>query len=146
MPVHSMKACRRIKMLLHSLLTSKPDGNRKLHVPFPLPTGKRQAGTHWRGAWLDNRRFEEMNKSLSAAGNQNLVHPWQRILCITRTVEHNYILPISTVRIQLHVSILYVDHLQVEIFNLQISYTRCVGHFGWPGGMRSRCFLEKIHF
>jgi len=40
----------------------------------------------------------------------------QRILCITRTVKHNYILPISTVRIQLHVSALYVDHLQVEIF------------------------------
>ena len=39
----------------------------------------------------------------------------QRILCITRTVEHNYILPNSTVRIQLHVSVLYVGHLQVEI-------------------------------
>ena len=38
-----------------------------------------------------------------------------------------YILPISTVRIRLHVSVLYVDHLQVEIFNLQISYTTCVG-------------------
>jgi len=57
----------------------------------------------------------------------------QRILCITRTVKHNYILPISTVRIQLHVSVLYVDHLQVEIFNLQISYTRCVGHLGGRG-------------
>ena len=43
---------------------------------------------------------------------------------------HNYILSISTVRIQLHVSVLYVDDLQVEIFNLQISYTRCVGHLG----------------
>ena len=43
------------------------------------------------------------------------------------TYKHNYILPISTVRIQLHISVLYVDHLQVEIFNLQISYTRCVG-------------------
>ena len=64
----------------------------------------------------------------------------QRILCITRTVKHNYILPISTVRIQLHVSVLYVVHLQVEIFNLQISYTRCVGEFVWAGGTRSRCF------
>ena len=44
-------------------------------------------------------------------------------MCITRTVKHNYILPISTVRIQLHVSVLYVGHLQVE-FNLQNSYTR----------------------
>jgi len=42
-------------------------------------------------------------------------------------------LPISTVRIQLHVSVLYVDHLQVEIFNLQFSYTRCVGHLGGRG-------------
>ena len=39
-------------------------------------------------------------------------------LCITCTVKHNCILPISTVRIQLHVSVLCVDHLQVEIFNL----------------------------
>jgi len=52
----------------------------------------------------------------------------QRILCVTRTVKHNYILPISTVTIQLHVSVLYVDHLQVENFNLQISYTICCGH------------------
>ena len=58
----------------------------------------------------------------------------QRILCITRTVKHNYNSSISTVRIQLHVSALYVGHLQFEIFNLQISYTRCVGRFGWVGG------------
>ena len=48
----------------------------------------------------------------------------QRNLCITRTVKHNYNSSISTVRIQLHVSVLYVGHLQVEIFNLQISYKR----------------------
>ena len=48
--------------------------------------------------------------------------------------ETQLYLPISTVRIQLHVSVLHVDLLQVEIFNLQISYTRCVGHFcGWGG-------------
>ena len=39
----------------------------------------------------------------------------KRILCIARTVENNYILPSSTVGIQLHVSALYVDHLQVVI-------------------------------
>ena len=44
------------------------------------------------------------------------------------------VLPISTVRIQLHVSALYVDHLQVVIFNLQISYTRCMGRLGGRGG------------
>ena len=60
----------------------------------------------------------------------------KEFLCITRTVKHNYILPISTVRIQLHVSVLYVGHLQVEIFNLQISYTRCVGGICVGGGGR----------
>ena len=39
-----------------------------------------------------------------------------RILCITRTVKHNYNSPISTVRIQLHVLAIYVGHIQVEIF------------------------------
>jgi len=39
----------------------------------------------------------------------------QRILCITCTVKHNYISPSSMVGIQLHVSALYVDHLQVVI-------------------------------
>ena len=58
----------------------------------------------------------------------------KEFLCITRTVKHNYIILISTVRIQLHVSVLYVDHLQVEIFNLQISYTRCMGHLCGPRG------------
>ena len=52
------------------------------------------------------------------------------------TTHQIYILPISTVRIQLHVSVLYVDHLQVEIFNLQISYTRYVGCLGGRGGGR----------
>jgi len=37
---------------------------------------------------------------------------------------------INTVRIQLYVSALYVGRLQVEIFNLQISYTRRVGRLG----------------
>ena len=39
----------------------------------------------------------------------------KNFLCITRTVEHNYISPISTVGIQLYVSALYVGHLQVTI-------------------------------
>ena len=65
----------------------------------------------------------------------------QRILCVTHTVEHNYILFTSTVNIQLHVSALYVGHLQVEILYLQISYTRCVGRLGrWEERTRSRCF------
>jgi len=39
----------------------------------------------------------------------------KEFLCITHTVEHNYISPSSTVEIQLHVSTLYVGHLQVVI-------------------------------
>ena len=39
----------------------------------------------------------------------------KNFLCITPTVEHNYISPSSTVGIQLHVSGLYVGHLQVVI-------------------------------
>ena len=39
----------------------------------------------------------------------------KEFLCITHTVEHNYISPGSTVGIQLHVSALYVGHLQVVI-------------------------------
>jgi len=36
-------------------------------------------------------------------------------LCITHTVQHNYISPSSTVGMQLHVSAVYVGHLQVVI-------------------------------
>ena len=39
----------------------------------------------------------------------------KEFLCITHTVEHNYISPSSTVRIQLRVSAVYVGHLQVVI-------------------------------
>jgi len=39
----------------------------------------------------------------------------KEFVCITRTVEHNYISPSSTVGIQLHVSIPYVGHLQFVI-------------------------------
>ena len=39
----------------------------------------------------------------------------KNFLFITHTVEHNYISPSSTVGIQLHVSALYVGHLQVVI-------------------------------
>ena len=39
----------------------------------------------------------------------------KEFMCITHTVEHNYISPSSTVGLQLHVSALYVGHLQVVI-------------------------------
>ena len=39
----------------------------------------------------------------------------KNFLCITHTVEHNYISPGSTLGIQLHVLALYVGRLQVVI-------------------------------
>ena len=55
----------------------------------------------------------------------------KEFMCITRTVKHNYILLSSTVRIQLHISVLYVDHLQVEILTyrlvIQDVWGICVG-------------------
>ena len=57
----------------------------------------------------------------------------QRILCITRTVKHNYILPISTVRIKLHVSVLYVDHLQVVILTYRLVIQDMWGIWGGGG-------------
>ena len=58
----------------------------------------------------------------------------QRILCIIHTVKHNYILPISTVRIQLHVSALYVDRLQVEILTYRLVIQDVRVHLGGRGG------------
>ena len=46
-------------------------------------------------------------------------------LCITHTVEHNYISLSSTVGIQLHVSFLYVGHLQVVIQLKEQLYKMC---------------------
>jgi len=66
----------------------------------------------------------------------NVTFSNKECFCIKHTVEHNYISPSSTAGIQLHVSVLYVGHLQVVI-NLQSSYTRCVEcslrvlGFGW---------------
>jgi len=65
----------------------------------------------------------------------------------TYSREHNYILPSSTVRIHLHVSALYVGHLQVEIQLTDQLYKMC-GVFVWGlggGGMRSCCFNSGYH-
>ena len=47
--------------------------------------------------------------------------------------KHNYILPISTVIIRLHVSVLYVDHLQIEILTYRLVIQDVWGIFGWAG-------------
>jgi hypothetical protein len=46
----------------------------------------------------------------------------KEFLFITHTVEHSHISPSSTVGIQLHVSALYVGHLQVTIYLTQQRY------------------------
>ena len=40
--------------------------------------------------------------------------------CVLHVQSNNYILPISTVIIQLHVSVLYVYHLQFEILTYRL--------------------------
>jgi len=47
--------------------------------------------------------------------NKNFLKYNKELLCITHTVENNCISPSSTVGLQLHVSALYVGHLQVVI-------------------------------
>jgi len=54
----------------------------------------------------------------------NICHN-KEFLCITHTVEHNYISPSSAVGIQLHVSALYVGHLQVVIKLTEQLYKMC---------------------
>jgi len=44
---------------------------------------------------------------------------------ITHTAEHNNISPSTTVGIQLHVSTLYVGHLQVVIYLTEQQYKMC---------------------
>jgi len=62
---------------------------------------------------LPRNRLPRVMKYYSPTGRR--YHGRQKILCITRTVKHNCNASISTVRIQLYVSVLYVGHLQVEI-------------------------------
>jgi len=73
----------------------------------------------------------------------------KEFLCITLTVEYNYISPSSTVGIQLHVSALYVGHLRVVMWLTEQLYKMC-GLFFWGigggvGGTRSRCFSGGYH-
>jgi len=57
-------------------------------------------------------------------------------LCITHTVEHNYTSPSSTVGIQLHVSALYVGHLQDLTYRAAIQdvWGVILGYWGLGGG------------
>jgi len=63
---------------------------------------------------LHQHLFENRNSHFShKKTDSNTVT--KSFLCITHTVEHNYISPCSTVGTQLHVSALYVGHHQVVI-------------------------------
>jgi hypothetical protein len=48
-------------------------------------------------------------------------------------IQHNYIYVLAHKEIQLHVSVLHVDHLQVELLTYRLVIPMC-GAFGWPGG------------
>ena len=62
-----------------------------------------------------------LNRGWNLIKNFEVRHPrcvgsiTKNFSCITLTVEHNYISFSSTVGIQLHVSAVYVGHLQVVI-------------------------------
>ena len=94
----------------------------------------------------DQSFTEQTNNSCQYATNSAELCDYKAFLCITHTVEHNYISPSSTVGIQLHVSALYVGHLQVVIKLTQQLYKMCGVFFegigGWVGGPRSRCFIS----
>ena len=64
------------------------------------------------------------------------------------TYKHNYIYVLVHKEIQQHVSVLPVDHLQVEILTYRLVIPMC-GAFGWPGGVggetRSRYFNRGYH-
>ena len=47
--------------------------------------------------------------------NRSILILTKKFLSITHTDEHNYISPTNTVEIQLHISAVYVGHLQVVI-------------------------------
>ena len=49
------------------------------------------------------------------AKNDKTLPVTQNFMCITHTVEHNYISPSSSAGIELHVSALHVGHLQFVI-------------------------------
>ena len=67
-------------------------------------------------------------------------------MCITRTVEHNYNLPISTVRIQLHVSAPICGPSSGWDLTYR-SVIQDVWAFVWGlgGGTRPRCFNNGYH-
>jgi len=89
----------------------------KLHT-LAILIPRRRGGYHG-----ESKHFVEENSLLPLLGIEprscghaacNLVTD-KEFLCITHTVEHNYISPGSTVGIQLHVSAINVNHLQVVI-------------------------------
>ena len=63
--------------------------------------------------------------SVLTGRNQRFGHNNKEFLCITHTVEHNCISPSSTAGIQLHVSALYVGHLQAVVQLTEQLYKMC---------------------
>ena len=70
---------------------------------------------HKEGEQLEDRRNVGESSCNFGDGTDQRVKSLitNNFLCITHTVEHNYISSSSTLGLQLHVSALYVGHLQV---------------------------------
>ena len=87
-----------------------------------------QLGIIWNSEATNCLRGAELLYRNWSGNSPILWNPNNKEFCVLHVQStHNYILPISTVRIQLHVSDLYVDHLQVEN-DPHIGPTLCVIH------------------
>jgi len=62
---------------------------------------------------MEKDKISDKTSQSDSRGTTTLYN--KEFLCIKHTVEHNYNSPCSTVGLQLHVSALYIDHLQVVI-------------------------------
>ena len=73
----------------------------------------------------------------------------KNVWVLHNTVEHNYISPSSTLGLQLHVSALYVGHLQVVTWLSEQLYKMCGVFFwgigGWVEETRCHCFTSEYH-
>ena len=72
-------------------------------------------------------KYQLVNKTHFEARHPRCVASTAKNFCVLHNeVEHNYISSSITLGLQLHVSALYVGHLQVVI-DFRSSYTRCMG-------------------
>jgi len=88
---------------------------------------------------LTNGRWRELEKTIPV-----MITFRNKEFSVLYTVEHNYISPSSTVGIQLHVSALYVGHLQVVLWLTEQLYKMCGVFFEGIGGNEISLFLYWV--